>query len=42
MRRAGNTAAHLVTRWETDFDKKRVCMNCFPHSLLTLTDINLK
>ncbi|KAK1383248.1 hypothetical protein POM88_020983 [Heracleum sosnowskyi] len=42
VRRAGNTAVRLVARWETDFDRERVCMNCFPQRLQTLADIDLK
>lgn len=41
VQRAGNTAAHLVARWEVDVGSERVCMDVFPQSLNTLAELDL-
>lgn len=41
VRRGGNTAAHLVARWEVEFGSERICMGCFPQSLTTLAELDL-
>lgn len=37
----GNTAAHLVARWDTSVNSERICMNSFSQSLHTLVDLDI-
>lgn len=41
VRRAGNTAAHSIARWETNGSSERICMNSFPQTLQSLVELNL-
>ncbi|XP_021770438.1 uncharacterized protein LOC110734577 [Chenopodium quinoa] len=41
VKRAGNTLAHHVSRWNTYDCTERVCLGPFPQSLLTLAEIDL-
>ncbi|XP_021839401.2 uncharacterized protein [Spinacia oleracea] len=41
VRRGGNTAAHLVARWEVNVSLERIYMGYFPQNLTTLTKLNL-
>lgn len=41
VRRVGNTAVHMVARWETDFNTEKICMPPFPECLRTLEELDL-
>lgn len=41
VRRACNTVAHLVARWDTNSSSERVCIGSFPQSILALAEIDL-
>ncbi|CAO2813444.1 unnamed protein product [Amaranthus hypochondriacus] len=41
VRRGGNTVAHMVARWETDFAREKVCMPPFPDCLRSLAALDL-
>ena len=41
VKRAGNTVAHLVARWDVNFNSEIVCTNSFPQSVTTLVDLDL-
>lgn len=40
VRRGGNTAAHMVARWETNLNNERICMSPFPDCLRTLKELD--
>ena len=42
VRRVGNTIAHLVARWDTQRSSQLVCMNHFPQSIITLSELDLQ
>lgn len=42
IRRAGNTVAHLVARWDTRDSIELICMNSFPQSIITLADLDFQ
>ncbi|XP_021836918.2 uncharacterized protein [Spinacia oleracea] len=42
IRRAGNTVAHLVARWDTRGSTELICMNSFPQSINTLAELDLQ
>lgn len=41
VRRGGNTVAHMVDRWKTDFTREKVCMPPFPDCLRSLAALDL-
>ncbi|CAO2813733.1 unnamed protein product [Amaranthus hypochondriacus] len=41
VRRVGNTVAHMVARWNTEFNTEKVCMAPFPECLRTLAMLDL-
>ncbi|CAO2816818.1 unnamed protein product [Amaranthus hypochondriacus] len=41
VRRGGNTVAHMVARWETEYGREKVCMAPFPVCLRTLIELDL-
>lgn len=41
VKRAGNTVAHSVARWEVENDSELICMHSFPQSIQTLADLDL-
>lgn len=41
VRRAGNTVAHSVARWDTGNSTERICMNTFPQGIQTLAELDL-
>lgn len=41
VRRIGNTAAHMVARWETNINNEKLCMPPFPECLRTLEELDL-
>ncbi|CAO2822409.1 unnamed protein product [Amaranthus hypochondriacus] len=41
IKRAGNTLAHLVARWDTGLAYEKVCMDPFPQGLQTLAELDL-
>ena len=41
VRRAGNTVAHLMARWNVQGNVETVCTNSFPQSILTLAEMDL-
>lgn len=42
VKRAGNTIAHLVARWDTKGSSYLICMDTFPQSVLTSAKIDLQ
>ncbi|CAO2822581.1 unnamed protein product [Amaranthus hypochondriacus] len=40
VRRQGNTAAHMIARWDTGNAHEKICMDPFPPSLLTLVALD--
>lgn len=42
VKRAGNTIAHLVARWDTGGSPELICMNSIPQSISTLADMDLQ
>lgn len=42
VHRAGNIVAHMVAKWTTDINSKKVCMPPFPECLWTLEMLNLR
>ena len=41
VKRAGNTVAHLVARWDVNFNAELICTHSFPQSVITLADLDL-
>lgn len=41
VKRAGNTVAHSVARWEADVNSETICTSLFPQSLQTLVELDL-
>ena len=42
VKRAGNTVAHLVARWDTRSSDELVCMFPIPQSIMTLAELDLQ
>ncbi len=41
VRRVGNTAAHMVARWETAINNEKICIPPLPECLRTLAELDL-